>query len=115
MTWFLRFASQITRRYSDHPVSAVRLLRLLTPARAAGALLLLLGTVVTIFKACTLSGCSGLCSRGPAAGGTCQARYDTRSLLLLPWARAGGAGERTIVSVGLAFCTERSYFRIRKC
>ena len=83
-----------------------------------GALLLLLGSAVSIFHAGTMSGSFVLCSRGPATGGK-PPGGTTRSLLLLPRAlpRAaagtGGAGERTmILKVGPTASTEVVFFSL---
>ena len=82
-----------------------------------GALLLLLGSAVSIFHAGTMSGSFVLCSRGPATGGK-PPGGTTRSLLLLPRAlpRAaagtGGAGERTmILKVGPTASVDKAHLQ----
>ena len=77
------------------PASA-RPLCLLAPARAAGALLLLLGSFVTIFKIRTLSGSTGRCSRGRAAGGEPPARYVTQPTPTTARARARAAARARV-------------------
>ena len=75
------------------PPACARPLRLLAPARAAGALLLLLGSVVAIFHACTMSGCTGLCSRGPASG-RWQATSAVRHAAYSCYRASAAAGRR---------------------